>query len=55
MSVSELAMEEGLRLARRFFASRGNKTEAHLSEAELAALMALAYHRGELKGYRSRT
>lgn len=50
--VSELAVAEGRRLARQFFAKRGNNSEVHLSELELAALLALAFERGELKNER---
>ena len=36
------ASEIGRRIARRLFERRGNNREVHLSEAELAALLALA-------------
>jgi hypothetical protein len=47
-SVSEPHIEFGRRLARRFFAKRGKGTnvEVHLSEAELAALLAIAHEAG---------
>lgn len=41
-------LEVGMQLARSFFATRGNHSEAHLSEAELAALLAIAAERGAL-------
>ena len=36
------ALTLGRQLARKVFDRRGNRTEAHMSEAELAALLALA-------------
>lgn len=42
----ELAIREGVKIARYVFAKRGNHTEAHISEAELAALLAVAFERG---------
>lgn len=41
------AVEIGRRLARMVFARRGNRTEVHLNEAELAALLALAAAKGQ--------
>lgn len=43
---TDTAVEAGMRLARRFFQKRGNHSEAHLSEKELAGLMALAFNMG---------
>lgn len=37
----------GTELARQIFAKRGNHSEAHLTEMELAAMLALAAERGE--------
>ncbi len=51
--VSELAVAEGRRMARRVFEKRGNHTEAHIREDELAALLAIAFERGELKAARA--
>lgn len=42
MFVSADHVAIGQRLAREVFAKRGNHTEAHLSEQELAALLAQA-------------
>jgi hypothetical protein len=39
---SDKAVEIGQRLARRVFANRGNHSEVHLTELELAALLGLA-------------
>jgi hypothetical protein len=39
------AIELAMALARQFFAKRGNHSEAHVTEAELAALLALAIRR----------
>ena len=36
----------GMRIARQLFAKRGNHSEVHLPEAELAALLAFAAERG---------
>lgn len=41
-----LAVDQGMALARKLFAKRGNHFEAHLNEAELAALLAIAYEAG---------
>jgi hypothetical protein len=49
---SELAVSEGQRMARRFFSKRGDHSEVHLREAELAALLALSFEQGELQGGR---
>lgn len=35
-------LQLGRQLARRIFAKRGNKTEVHLTEAQLAAILTLA-------------
>lgn len=40
----------GARMARRVFEARGNHTEAHLREDELAALMGTAYEIGLKNG-----
>jgi len=37
----DLAVEAGRRLARLVFAKRGNHSEVHLAEGELAAIVAL--------------
>lgn len=39
---SDQALERGMALARRIFARRGNHAEIHLTEVQLAALLALA-------------
>jgi hypothetical protein len=44
---SELAISEGSDIARRFFKKRGDRSEVHLSEIELAALLAIAFDRAE--------
>ena len=36
----------GAFIARRFFHKRGNNSEAHVSETELAALLAVAFEKG---------
>lgn len=38
----ETPMEIGIRLARKLFQKRGNHSEVHLNEAQLAAILALA-------------
>ena len=45
----ERAIKEGQRMARKVFSKRGdgNNAEAHLSELELAALLAIAVERGQ--------
>lgn len=48
--VTDAQVEIGRRMARKVFEKRGNHREAHLSEAELAALLAMAAHVGALKG-----
>lgn len=40
------SLQEGIKLARGIFALRGNHSEIHLSEVELAAQLALAYRHG---------
>jgi len=42
----------GTELARCVFAKRGNHSEAHLSEVELAALLVLAFEEGQKRGSR---
>jgi hypothetical protein len=42
---ADLPVDVGSELARQFFQKRGNHSEAHLSEAELAALIALGIER----------
>jgi hypothetical protein len=42
--------EEGARLARKVFAKRGNHSEAHLTEVELAASLAVAFEFGYEEG-----
>jgi len=41
-----VAENEGKRIARGVFALRGNNTEAHISEVELAGLLGLAVEHG---------
>jgi hypothetical protein len=43
---SDTAVTIGMRLGRRLFQTRGNHSEVHLSEMELAALLALAAQAG---------
>lgn len=45
------SVKAGQVLAQRVFAKRGNHSEAHLSQLELAALLAFAYEKG-MEGYR---
>ena len=52
-SLRATAIAAGRKIARRVFARRGNRTEAHISEAELAALCALAYQLGLKAGNHS--
>jgi hypothetical protein len=40
------AVQIGLKLARRIFASRGNHSEVHLREMHLAAMLAVAAEQG---------
>jgi hypothetical protein len=40
------AIQAGKTIARKVFAKRGNHSEAHVSEAELAALLAIAFQLG---------
>jgi len=47
MAVDARLLETGRRLARRFFAMRGNHSEVHLSEAQLAALLTFAAELGQ--------
>ena len=47
MTVADRHLETGRRLARRFFAMRGNRSEVHLSEAQLAALLTMAAELGQ--------
>lgn len=42
----EIALSVGMRLARKVFEKRGNHSETHLKEAELAALLTLAAEEG---------
>lgn len=44
-------IEIGRTLARKVFAKRGDHTEAHISELELAALLALAAKQGAQAAY----
>jgi hypothetical protein len=46
-----VALREGERFARAFFAKRGDRAEAHLSESELAAALTTAYELGFEQGY----
>lgn len=39
-------IDAGMKMARQIFAKRGNHSEIHLSEAELATLLALAFKMG---------
>jgi hypothetical protein len=65
MTSNEHAIDIGRELARRLFAKRGNHSEAHLSELDLAAICALAAERalaipavetsGDLEKQRMRT
>lgn len=43
---SSESVKEGVKLARGIFALRGNHTEAHLTETELAAALTLAFQHG---------
>jgi hypothetical protein len=43
------ALALGRQLARQVFAKRGNKTEAHLTEAELGALLVYAIQEAQKK------
>lgn len=44
--VKRRALQRGAEMARRVFEKRGNHSEAHMREAELAALLALAFELG---------
>ena len=44
--MNTLAVDIGKVLARRLFHKRGNHSEVHLTEAELAAMLALAAEQG---------
>lgn len=46
-SIRSNSIAEGQRLARKVFAKRGNHSEAHMSELELAALLTIAVERGQ--------
>jgi len=48
--VTIAAIRAGQMIARKVFAKRGNHSEAHISEAELAALLALAFELGQERG-----
>jgi hypothetical protein len=48
MACSHKAVTIGRHLARELFDARGNHSEVHLSEVELAALLTLAVERSEL-------
>lgn len=43
----EKAIEMGLKIARHAFAKRGNHSEIHINESDLAALLVLAYIKGQ--------
>lgn len=45
--VSDAAIDAGKALARGIFAKRGNHSEAHISESELATYIAAGYVAGE--------
>ena len=51
--VNPAALRIGAQLARMVFAKRGNHSEAHISEMELAALLALAAALGERQAHQS--
>lgn len=44
--IDDRSIEFGRDIARRVFEKRGNHSEAHLKEVELAALLAIAYADG---------
>lgn len=44
---TDLASKFGIEMARAMFAKRGNNSEMHLSENELAAALALAFETGQ--------
>lgn len=44
--IPDIALEAGMRLARLTFHNRGNHSEIHITEADLAALLSLAYQDG---------
>lgn len=44
--IPEAAAAAGIRLARKIFAERGNHTEAHIRERELAVMLAAAFELG---------
>jgi hypothetical protein len=44
--LSDQAVQHGMRFARYVFEKRGNNSEVHISEAELAAIMAVSFERG---------
>lgn len=43
----EKAIDTGLKIARHAFAKRGNNSEIHINESDLAAYLTLAYVRGQ--------
>lgn len=45
-TIPEAAARTGLKLARRIFEKRGNHTEAHVTEEELAVMLSAAFHLG---------
>lgn len=51
-SMDNRSVNFGMKLAREVFSKRGNHSEAHLPEAELAALLALAFEAGRKAGSR---
>lgn len=44
--IPEAAARTGLEMARKLFAKRGNHSEAHIAEEELAVMLAAAFHLG---------
>ena len=50
LSNVSLAVAHGMGMARALFRARGNKTEVHLGESDLATICACAVQRGYLMG-----
>jgi hypothetical protein len=46
MTLRDASVAEGIKLARGIFVLRGNNSEIHLSEKELATNLALAFEHG---------
>ncbi len=52
--ITEQAEDVGRKVARRIFADRGNNSEVHLSESQLALIVSTAYEAGLNNGMGTR-